>query len=175
MINQSVPSNVPVVQSSQSFVNSSLKSPIVNSHQPTTNFPFNVFQNPIPSISQTVATGLLSALLIQQQASLSNIVDPFWIVPLFGNVSQCQGCSEKIMQTLDGKPLPAPDDLIVQHKEHVLFPNPKTGLFQLSHDLRNVYYHLKISIKNFPPSIRYNICIFLILYYPTLQLFIVNI
>ena len=152
VINQSVPSSVPVVQSSESSVNSFFKSPIVNSRQPTTNSPFNVFQNPIPSISQTVATGLLSALLIQQQASLSNIVDPFWIVPLFGNVSRCQGCSEKIMRTLDGKPLPAPDDLIVQHKEHVLFPNPKTGLFQLSHDLRNVYYHLKIECirKKFP-------------------------
>ena len=56
------------------------------------------------------------------------------------------------MRTLDGKPLPAPDDLVVQHKEHVLFPNPKKGLFQLSHDLRNVYYHLKIECicKKFP-------------------------
>ena len=49
------------------------------------------------------------------------------------------------MRGSDGKQLPPPDDLVVQRKEHVLFQNPKSGVFQLSHKLRNVYYHPGVS------------------------------
>ena len=62
-----------------------------------------------------------------------------------GNISRCQGCSGKILRREGGKPLPPPDDLVVQHKEYVLFQNPRSGVFQLSHDLRNVYYHPRLS------------------------------
>ena len=44
----------------------------------------------------------------------------------------------------DGKPLPPPDDLVVQHKEYVLLQNPKSGIFQLSRELRNVLSSLLI-------------------------------
>ena len=47
------------------------------------------------------------------------------------------------MRGSDGKPLAPPGDLVLQHKEQVLFQNPKTGNFQLSYDLRNVYYHAR--------------------------------
>lgn len=79
----------------------------------------------------------------------SNIsdIDPhclFWVVIVSGNISRCLGCFERIMRGPDGKPLPPPDDLVLQHKEQVMFQNPKTGNFQLSYDLRNVYYHARL-------------------------------
>ena len=77
--------------------------------------------------------------------------DIFLVMMLSGNISRCQGCSGKILRGGDGKPLPPPDDLVVQHKEYVLFQNPKSGIFQLSRELRNVYYHLRSScISKFP-------------------------
>ena len=36
-----------------------------------------------------------------------------------------------------GKPLPPPDD-DVHHRETVIFQNPNTGIFQASHEPRNV-------------------------------------
>ena len=77
----------------------------------------------------------------------SNTIDPpclFWVMIVFGNISRCQGCTERIMRGPGGKPLPPPGDLVLQHKEHVIFQNPKTGNFQLSCDLRNVYYHARL-------------------------------
>ena len=49
------------------------------------------------------------------------------------------------MKGPSGKPLPPPDDLVLQHKEQVMFQNPKTGNFQLSCDLRNVYYYARMA------------------------------
>ena len=37
----------------------------------------------------------------------------------------------------------SPVDLCLQHKEFMMFENPHTGLHQLSHYLRNVYYHAR--------------------------------
>ena len=56
------------------------------------------------------------------------------------------------MRAPDGKLLPPPDDLVIQHKEQVLFQNPKTGSFQLSRDHRNVYYHIRLACvqRKFP-------------------------
>ena len=34
---------------------------------------------------------------------------------------------------------------MLQHKERVLFLNPNTGVYQLSRDHRNVYYHAQKS------------------------------
>ena len=73
-----------------------------------------------------------------------NITDPhclFWVMIVFGNISRCQGCTERIMRGPGGKPLPPPGDLVLQHKEHVMFQNPN---FQLFCDLRNVYYHARL-------------------------------
>ena len=68
----------------------------------------------------------------------------FWLVLLAGNISRCQGCGGKIERGIDGKVLPPPNDLVVQHKEQVIFQNPHSGIFQLSRDYRNVYYHPRL-------------------------------
>ena len=65
----------------------------------------------------------------------------FWIVFVSGNISCCQGCANKIMWNADGKALPPPNDLVMQHKEQVIFTNPNTGKYQMSRQHRNVYYH----------------------------------
>ena len=80
----------------------------------------------------------LNQVVIQQ--SRPAVESPFWVTFLFGNVSRCNGCKGKI-QRLDGKLLPAPDDLVVGHKEFVIFINPKSGRYEQSWDKRNVYYH----------------------------------
>ena len=89
----------------------------------------------------------------QPEVPTTNLGHLFYIMFISGNISRCQGCAGRILRTPDGKPLPPPDDLVVQHKEQVLFQNPKTGNFQLSHDFRNVYYHPRQScIKRKFPS-----------------------
>ena len=45
------------------------------------------------------------------------------------------------MRNADGKALPPPNDLVVQHKEQVMFINPNTEKYQMSGEHRNVYYH----------------------------------
>ena len=70
----------------------------------------------------------------------------FWVMVISGNISHCQDCSGKILQGESGKPL---YDLVVQHKEHVLFQNPRSRTFKLSREFRNVYYHPRLSyIRN---------------------------
>ena len=67
--------------------------------------------------------------------------DPFYLTFIRGNISRCTGCKMRNLRTPSGAPHPPPNDLCLQHKEFVVFENPHTGLHQLSHDLRNVYYH----------------------------------
>lgn len=81
----------------------------------------------------------------QIQAGTVNASNLFWIMFISRNISRYQGCLGKILRAPDGKPLPPPNDLVIQHKEHVVFQNPKSGNFQLSHYLRNVYYHPRLS------------------------------
>ena len=69
----------------------------------------------------------------------------FWFVFVSGNIARCQGCSGRIMRDGGGKPLPPPNDLVIQHKEQVMFNNPNTGKYQLSRDYRNVYYHARVN------------------------------
>ena len=38
-----------------------------------------------------------------------------------------------------------PNDVVIQHKEFVLFQNPNTVVFQLSREKQNVYYHFQKS------------------------------
>ncbi len=66
-----------------------------------------------------------------------SVGQPFRILFSNSRISRCQGCRGKIDHTLD--------DLVIQHKEHVLFQNPHTGRWEMSHDLRNTYYHAKFS------------------------------
>ena len=63
------------------------------------------------------------------------------MVFIHGNISRCNGCKGHIKRGEDGKPLPAPGDLVLRHPEYVVYQNPKTGLFRQSCDKRNVYYH----------------------------------
>ena len=94
------------------------------------------------SLNNMLAT-VLTQVLSAPQAQ-TGVIDPnhlFWVMFVCGNISRCKGCSGRILKAPNNKPLPPPDDLVIQHKEHVLFQNPKSGMFQLSHDLRNVYYH----------------------------------
>ena len=69
------------------------------------------------------------------------VEDPFIVGFVHGNIPRCNGCKGRISRGEDGKPLPAPNDLVLRHREHVIFQNPNTGLFQQSRDKRNVYYH----------------------------------
>ena len=97
----------------------------------------------LPFNSPSTATSVVDQVAMTPS---SVIIDPhrlFWVKIVSGNISRCQGCSERIIRGADGKPLSPPDDLVLQHKEQLMFQNPKTGNFQLSHDLRNVYYHAR--------------------------------
>ena len=99
-------------------------------------------------ISQVLSQYNPSPQLSASSSLSTSVIDPnylFWVVLLSGNISHCQGCLGKILRSSDGKVLPPPDDLVLQHKEQVLFNNPKTGMCQLSRDYRNVYYHARLS------------------------------
>ena len=114
--------------------------------------------NPASNSASPLSTNALMALISQilsnnatpgpSTSGTPPVIDPnylFWVVILSGNISRCQGCSKKILRNSDGKVLPPPNDLVLQHKERVLFNNPKTGMYQLSVDHRNVYYHARLS------------------------------
>ena len=67
---------------------------------------------------------------------------PFWVTFVFGNVSCCNGCKGKIACDPNKKALPPPDDIVLQHKEYVVYQNSRTGyLYEQSKDVCNVYYH----------------------------------
>ena len=68
---------------------------------------------------------------------------PFILAFVRGNISRCIGCGLKDLRQIDEKPHPPPGDLCIQHKENVIFENPRSGNYQLSKDKRNVYYHAR--------------------------------
>ena len=70
--------------------------------------------------------------------------DTFWLQFVRGNISRCNGCGKRDLRGEDGRPKPSPYDLCIQHKEHVIFENPHTGMYQLSVGLRNVYHHASV-------------------------------
>ena len=77
--------------------------------------------------------------LVQHEPRPS-VSSPLWLCFVRGNISRCNGCKGKIGR--QGKnPLPPPDDVVLRHRETVIFQNPNTGIFQASHEPRNVYYH----------------------------------
>ncbi len=142
-------SQAPFVQSAVNFQSSSSQSPSISTSHiqcSTSGMPSASYQTGQGSSTsgnlQATTHSALSSLITQVLAGArSNTIDPnhlFWILTVSGNISRCQGCAGKILRAADGKPLPPP---VLQHKEQVLFQNPKTGTFQLSHDFRNVYYH----------------------------------
>ena len=98
-------------------------------------------------ISQVLSNCATPTQSIPGAASIVDPNDLFWVTMLSGNISRCQGCSGKILRNSDGNVLPTPNDLVLQHKERVLFNNPKTGMYQLSSDHRNVYYHARLKQK----------------------------
>ena len=85
-----------------------------------------------PCSSETFQSAFISSV---QQEKLPSVNFPFWICFVKGNISRCNGCKNKIGR------LPPPQDIVLQHKERVLFLNPNTGVYQLSRDHHNVYYH----------------------------------
>jgi len=114
----------------------------------------SVLSSTIVSLLSQALSGVSSAQATSsmQQSSTIDSNYLFWITVVCGNISRCQGCTDKILRDPNGKPLPPPDDIVLQHKEQVLFNNPNTGLFQLSKDHRNVYYHARKSCvsKKYP-------------------------
>ena len=68
----------------------------------------------------------------------------FHIMFVKGNISRCAGCGKRDLRGPDGKPHNPPNDLCAQHKEFMVFENPKTGNHQQSHNVRNVYYHAQM-------------------------------
>ena len=74
-------------------------------------------------------------------SQLPPIESPFWVAFIFGNVSRCQGCKGRIARSEDKSSLPLPDDIVLGHKEHVVYQNARSGMFEQSTDKRNVYYH----------------------------------
>lgn len=100
----------------------------------------NFYSNTV-QISPNPSRSPSNNVVIQQ--SRPKVESPFWIAFIFGNVSRCNGCKGKLKHHQDNTPLPPPDDLILGHKEFVIYINPKTGRFEQSWDKRNVYYHLR--------------------------------
>jgi len=81
----------------------------------------------------------------------------FHIVFVKGIISRRSGCGVRNLLSKDRKPHPPPYDLCLQHKEYVVFVNPRTGSHQMSSDLRNVYYHahrrcVEMKHPNFHPA-----------------------
>ena len=67
---------------------------------------------------------------VHSTASDSSVGQPFGVMFLSAQISRCKSCRGKIEQ---GQP--STGDLVLQHKEHVLFQNPRTRSWQMS------YYH----------------------------------
>lgn len=62
------------------------------------------------------------------------LTDTFWLPLVRGNILRCNGCGKHYLRGEDGRPKPP----------LVLFENPHTGMYQMSVDLRNVYYHARL-------------------------------
>ena len=98
-----------------------------------------LMSNVTMSICSTTASPVYSPVLnIQTHPDTRDI---FWLQFVKGNILRCNGCGKRNLRGEDGKPMPPPHDLCVQHR----VCNPHTGKYQMSKDLRNVYYHVAVT------------------------------
>ena len=102
------------------------------------------YHSPSPSFGPIVSSQSTSepgpgAIFTQTQRP--SVESPFWVAFIFGNISRCNGCRGRISRDQNKKILPPPDDIVFGHKEHVIFHNQRSGMFEQSYDKRNVYYH----------------------------------
>ena len=163
--------NTPATLFNNTPTSSLIQSPSISinqvNQQVPTSSPQQAMHSSVPNSNLASASPLATNALItlisqvlsncatptQSTSETASLIDPnylFWVTILSGNISRCQGCSGKILRNSDGKVPPPPNDLVLQHKEQVLFNNPKTGMYQLSSDHRNVYYHARLScVKQF--------------------------
>ena len=96
------------------------------------------------------------------QQQKSSVEMPFWLTFIFGNVSRCNGCKGKIRRGEGKALLPPPDDIVLGHKEYVVYQNIHSGKFEMSQDERSVSYHpwktcITSNFRDFSP--RYHITI----------------
>ena len=94
------------------------------------------------SMAYSPSANVVYAPVVSMSSSVDK--DTFWLQFVRGNILRCNGCGKRDLRGEDGRPKPQPYDLCIQHKEHVLFENPHTGMYQMSADLRNVYYHARL-------------------------------
>ena len=79
-----------------------------------------------------------------QRESRHSLSFPLWLCFVRGNISRCNGCKGKIGRQ-GKKPLPPPDDVVLRHRETVVFQNPNTGVCIASHFCDfNAAVHIKI-------------------------------
>lgn len=85
------------------------------------------------SMSYAPSANVLYAPIVsmQQSGSLPD-KEIFWLYFVKGNISRCNGCGKRDLRGDDGRPRPPPFDLCIQHREYVLFENPRTGMHQMS-------------------------------------------
>ena len=95
------------------------------------------------SISQLsrASTSACSPCVTQSPSQRPSVESQFWVAFIFGNVSRCQGCKGRIARGENKSLLPPPNDIVLGHKEHVVYQNARSGLFEQSAEKRNVYYH----------------------------------
>ena len=74
---------------------------------------------------------------LYHQSPEQSVGQPFRVVFSNSRISKCQGCRGQIDHNSD--------QIVIQHKEHVLFQNPHTGRWQMSRELRNTYYHTRLA------------------------------
>ena len=94
-----------------------------------------------PHVSASSLPFVSSPCAMHSPSKRPPVETPFWIAFIFGNVSRCQGCKGRIARGENKTLLPPPNDIVLGHKEHVVYQNARSGLFEQSADKRNVYYH----------------------------------
>ena len=90
--------------------------------------------------SQSSVQQLPSSSSVQGMSADSPVGQPFCVIFLNAQILRCQGCRGKIEQ---GQA--SPEGVVLQHKEYVLFQNPRTGSWQMSKNMRNTYYHPQLN------------------------------
>lgn len=90
----------------------------------------------VPIASPSSATLTATSPIHPASQQRPRVESPFWVTFMFGNVSRCNGCKGKIARDPNKKALPPPDDIVLQHKEYVIYQNSRTGHYEQSRDVR---------------------------------------